>query len=72
MTAADPAQPLKQLQPQHDFFVGIDSDGSAFDTMGIKRSCLMMLVRLSYAHRCLRPIRKRYCAGLPNPDVGGR
>ena len=36
----DPAQPLKDFQPKHEFFVGIDSDGCAFDTMGIKqREC---------------------------------
>jgi len=36
----DAAQPLKDFQPQYDFFVGIDSDGCAFDTMGIKqREC---------------------------------
>jgi len=36
----DPAKPLKDFEPQHEFFVGIDSDGSAFDTMGIKqREC---------------------------------
>ena len=32
----DPALPLKQLQREHDFLVGIDSDGCAFDTMEIK------------------------------------
>lgn len=32
----DYAQPLTDLQPTHDFFVGIDSDGCAFDTMEIK------------------------------------
>lgn len=32
----DPAQPLKDFEPQHDFFVGIDSDGCAFDTMELK------------------------------------
>jgi len=38
--AVDPAQPLKDFQPKHEFFVGIDSDGCAFDTMGIKqREC---------------------------------
>jgi phosphoglycolate phosphatase-like HAD superfamily hydrolase len=37
---SDPAQVLKDFQPKHDFFVGIDSDGCAFDTMGIKqREC---------------------------------
>ena len=30
------AKPLAALQPQFDFFVGIDSDGCAFDTMEIK------------------------------------
>jgi phosphoglycolate phosphatase-like HAD superfamily hydrolase len=30
------ARPLAELQPQHSFFVGIDSDGCAFDTMEIK------------------------------------
>ena len=36
----DFAQPLKDMQPKHDFFVGIDSDGCVFDTMGIKqREC---------------------------------
>ncbi|MCU0918486.1 MAG: HAD hydrolase-like protein [Planctomycetes bacterium] len=40
MTATDPAQPLKDFQPAHGFFVGIDSDGSVFDTMGLKqREC---------------------------------
>ena len=32
----EPAQPLAELEPRHDFFVGIDSDGCAFDTMEIK------------------------------------
>jgi len=32
----DPAMPLKQLKREHDFLVGIDSDGCAFDTMEIK------------------------------------
>ena len=30
------ARPLAELRPEHDFFVGIDSDGCAFDTMEIK------------------------------------
>ncbi|NLF77866.1 MAG: HAD family hydrolase [Chloroflexi bacterium] len=33
---SDPAQPLRDFQPQHAFFVGIDSDGCAFDTMELK------------------------------------
>ena len=36
----DPAKPLKDFKPKKNFFVGIDSDGCAFDTMGIKqREC---------------------------------
>jgi phosphoglycolate phosphatase-like HAD superfamily hydrolase len=31
-----PADDLTAFQPQHDFFVGIDSDGCAFDTMELK------------------------------------
>jgi phosphoglycolate phosphatase-like HAD superfamily hydrolase len=38
MTAkiANPAQPLIDLKPTKPFFIGIDSDGCAFDTMEIK------------------------------------
>ena len=32
----DPAQPLKEMKPENEFFIGIDSDGCAFDTMEIK------------------------------------
>ena len=40
MRGTDPAQALKEFQPQHEFFVGVDSDGCAFDTMSIKqREC---------------------------------
>jgi len=40
MADIDPAQPLKEFKPRHKFFIGIDSDGSVFDTMGIKqREC---------------------------------
>jgi len=30
------ARPLQELEPRHDFFVGIDSDGCTFDTMEVK------------------------------------
>jgi len=30
------ARPLAELEPEHDFFIGIDSDGCAFDTMELK------------------------------------
>jgi phosphoglycolate phosphatase-like HAD superfamily hydrolase len=40
MTEIDSAKPLKDFKPEEKFFVGIDSDGCAFDTMGIKqREC---------------------------------
>ena len=40
MTNVDPAKPLKDFKPKRRFFIGIDSDGCAFDTMGIKqREC---------------------------------
>ena len=40
MPDVDPAQALKDFEPKHEYFVGIDSDGCAFDTMGIKqREC---------------------------------
>lgn len=32
----DPAQALKEMLPEREFFIGIDSDGCAFDTMEIK------------------------------------
>jgi phosphoglycolate phosphatase-like HAD superfamily hydrolase len=30
------ARPLAELEPEHEFFIGIDSDGCAFDTMEVK------------------------------------
>jgi phosphoglycolate phosphatase-like HAD superfamily hydrolase len=37
---SDAVKPLKDFKPKYKFFVGIDSDGCAFDTMGIKqREC---------------------------------
>ncbi len=40
MAEVEPAKALKDFKPKHKFFVGIDSDGCAFDTMGIKqREC---------------------------------
>ena len=32
----DPQAELKNFKPEHEFMVGIDSDGCAFDTMEIK------------------------------------
>ena len=36
MTATDPQAPLRDFRPSCDRFVGIDSDGCAFDTMEVK------------------------------------
>ncbi len=36
MAVPDAAKPLLEMQPEHGFFIGIDSDGCAFDTMEIK------------------------------------
>ncbi len=36
-TSAAPAQVLAELTPKYEFFVGIDSDGCAFDSMEIKQ-----------------------------------
>ena len=33
---SDPAQVLRDFQPKHAFFIGIDSDGCVFDSMEIK------------------------------------
>jgi phosphoglycolate phosphatase-like HAD superfamily hydrolase len=30
------ARPLAELEPKHEFFIGVDSDGCAFDTMEVK------------------------------------
>jgi phosphoglycolate phosphatase-like HAD superfamily hydrolase len=54
MTESDPAQPLKEFQPSAEFFVGLDSDGCVFDTMGIKhRECLCPWM---IAHFGLQPV----------------
>ena len=36
MAIPEVARPLAEMQPEKEFFVGIDSDGCAFDTMEIK------------------------------------
>ncbi len=33
-----PQQPLYDFEPQHDFFVGIDSDGCVFNSMEVKHN----------------------------------
>ncbi len=46
MGISDPAKPLKDLEPTNEYLVAIDSDGCAFDSMGIKQRecfCPMMV-----------------------------
>jgi beta-phosphoglucomutase-like phosphatase (HAD superfamily) len=50
------ARPLLELQPKYDFFVGIDSDGCAFDTMEIKhKECF---APNTIKHWSLQPVSK--------------
>lgn len=37
MNIAEAAKPLVEMKPNYEFFIGIDSDGCAFDTMEIKQ-----------------------------------
>ena len=50
------ARPLAELTPTYDFFVGIDSDGCAFDTMEIKhKECF---IPNTVKHWGLQPVSK--------------
>ncbi len=50
------ARPLVAMQPGHEFFVGIDSDGCAFDTMEIKhKECF---TPNTIKHWALQPVSK--------------
>lgn len=54
--ASDPQLPLKNFRPTKDFFVGIDSDGCAFDTMEIKhKECFIPNI---IKHWDLQPVAK--------------
>jgi phosphoglycolate phosphatase-like HAD superfamily hydrolase len=56
MTTTDPQAPLKQFAPRRGFFVGIDSDGCAFDTMEIKhKECF---IPNTIKHWGLQPVSK--------------
>jgi len=56
MTQSDPQAPLKNFEPKHEFFVGIDSDGCAFDTMEIKHKECFIPNTIKYWH--LQPVSK--------------
>ena len=50
------ARPLTELEPRHEFFIGIDSDGCAFDTMEIKhKECFIPAI---IKHWGLQPVSK--------------
>ncbi|MGD9100786.1 MAG: HAD hydrolase-like protein [Anaerolineae bacterium] len=50
------ARPLAALEPKHDFFIGIDSDGCAFDTMEVKhKECF---IPNTVKHWGLQPVSK--------------
>src|SRR6516225_6727339 len=49
MMASDPQQALRQFHKSSEFFVGIDSDGCAFDTMEVKhKECFIPNIIKSY------------------------
>ncbi len=53
---SEAAQPLVELTVDHEFFIGIDSDGCAFDTMEIKqKECF---IPNTVKHWSLQPISK--------------
>ena len=55
-THPDAARPLAELEARHEFFVGIDSDGCAFDTMEIKhKECFIPNI---IKHWGLQPVSK--------------
>lgn len=59
MSSSNPARPLKDFQPQHSFFVGIDSDGCVFDTMAIKQQeCFCQLMIACFG---LQPVAQAVC-----------
>lgn len=50
------ARPLAELEAKHDFFIGIDSDGCAFDTMEVKhKECF---IPNTVKHWGLQPVSK--------------
>ena len=55
--ADDPQAGLRALQKQHDFFIGIDSDGCTFDTMEVKHKyCFVVAVLQAFGLAALARI----------------
>ncbi len=56
MNYPEAARPLAELEPKYDFFIGIDSDGCAFDTMEVKhKECF---IPNTIKHWGLQPVSK--------------
>ena len=54
MTSSDPSHSLVEFQPTRDFFIGVDSDGCAFDTMEIKHKECFIPNTIKHFH--LQPV----------------
>ncbi len=51
---SDPREPLIHFKPQHEFFVGIDSDGCIFDSMEIKhKECFIPNIIKHWKLQCV-------------------
>ncbi len=50
MNVPEAAKPLVDMKPAHEFFIGIDSDGCAFDTMEIKHKECFCPNTIKYWH----------------------
>tara|TARA_Y100000588_G_C14265196_1_gene929496 strand:+ start:2071 stop:2952 length:882 start_codon:yes stop_codon:yes gene_type:complete len=46
----DPSQPLREFEPDHAFFIGLDSDGCVFDSMEIKHKECFAPMFIKHAH----------------------
>jgi phosphoglycolate phosphatase-like HAD superfamily hydrolase len=47
-TTVNPQETLRQFEPRHDFFIGLDSDGCVFDSMEIKHKECFTPVFIKY------------------------
>lgn len=46
----DPARPLRDFQPEKEFFIGIDSDGCVFDSMEVKQKECFVPMFIKHFH----------------------
>jgi len=65
--------PLKNFQPQKEFFVGIDSDGCAFPTMELKhKECFIPNIIKSYGLQSISKYAPRLLTTKVPPDKIGK